>query len=86
MDKTTPWHARPEKILVDLFADKILASTIDRSELPNIYNGMFKNYAIDESSLFRYAGRRNVKDKIQNFISTETKVRLRTVNSDAEQR
>jgi len=84
-DKKSKWPVRIEKLLVDLFADDILESVVSRSEYPGIYEGVFGQYAVDESSLLRYAGRRGVKKKILDFIAGETDICLRTVKQDAQQ-
>lgn len=79
MDKEVRWHARMEKILVDLLTSPLLASAVSESEYPGIFESAFGKYEIDESSLLRYAGRRRARESVLHFIRTETKVRLRTV-------
>lgn len=72
-----PWQCGIEKWLVDLFSDQILKVLVSPSELVNILNGTFERYAINESTLFRYAKRRTVESVIKKFIINKTTVKLR---------
>lgn len=72
------WHARLEKVLVDLIANHLFASSISESEYPTIYENAFSMYAIDESCLFRYAKRRAVDGKIKKLIREKTDITLKT--------
>jgi hypothetical protein len=40
---------------------------------------MFESYIVDESKMLRYAGRRNCRGRILEFIKEKTGVRLRTL-------
>jgi len=51
-------------MLVDLVADKLLLSCVSRGDYDNIFHQAFRDFYIDESKLFRYASRRNVKSKV----------------------
>ena len=73
------FEVRLEKILVDLLSSKLLKSIISQSEYPRIYNDAFQKYIIDESTLFRYARRRNVLKKLLSFIKNKTEVNLRVM-------
>lgn len=77
-NKSRPWAARLEKILVDIMADSLILSTISISEYPVIFSSAFQKYVIDESCLFRYARRRGVDEKILRLIDNETEINLRT--------
>ncbi|MBQ4559507.1 MAG: hypothetical protein IJA54_04185 [Tyzzerella sp.] len=77
MGQKEKWHTRIEKLLVDLFTNSILHSSISESELPKIYEEAFAKYAVDESCLFRYAKRRGAEKKIREFIAQKTNVQLR---------
>ena len=70
-------QASMEKLLVDLFSKKLTGQLIERAEYPRIYEDAFSKYAINESALFRYAGRRNLDKEIHAFIVQETNIRLR---------
>lgn len=66
--KEIVWHARLEKILVDLFAEPLIMESVSESEYPAIYKDAFTRYVIDKKALFRYANRRKVDKKISEFI------------------
>lgn len=72
------WESKIEKILVDLFTDKLLQSCFESSELKSIFEQTFERYFIDESTLFRYARRRKTEDSLLAFIRERTDVKLKT--------
>ena len=67
-----------EKILVDLFSNKTLQSVISFGEYPNIFEGAFSKYLIDEKAMFRYARRRKTNEDILKFIHSNTSIHLLT--------
>lgn len=73
------WQCAIEKCLVDLFAEPLLKNMVSPLELPNVLNGVFEKYAVNESAMFRYAKRRGVDSDIRAFIGGKTKVKLRTL-------
>lgn len=75
-------YAKLEKILVDIFVDDNKFFIFQGSEMVSIYEEAFRLYLIDELSLFRYAGRRNAKQRLLKFIQEETKIRLVTNQGD----
>ena len=67
-----------EKMLVDMLADKLIASTFSKAELPDICEQVQSRYLIDKVRMLRYARRRNrqkvlieylERNKIENAIS-----------------
>lgn len=66
---------RIEKIMVDLFAENDLLVMYQGNELRNIYESFFDVYNINQSTLNRYASKRNVKEQIVKFIIEETDIR-----------
>ena len=76
--KECPWHARLEKVLVDILNEPLWLESISESELPTIYEDAFSRYVIDESCLFRYAQRRTAEKRIKAFIAEKTNIALRT--------
>lgn len=76
--KTEVWHTCLEKMLVDVTADRVLKTTFSEAEYPGILEQAFQKYIIDESQMFRYAGRRHVKDDILTTIQNQTTIKLRT--------
>lgn len=74
-----------EKLLVDLFSNKILNRIIEGAELPYVYMDAFEKYNIDEKKLFRYARRRNKEKVIRNFIAEKTDIKLITEGKNVRQ-
>lgn len=72
-----------EKLLVDLFSNKLTGQLIERAEYPGIFEEAFHKYYIDEKKLFRYARRRNVEKEIKEFIQKETNIQLLTEEKNA---
>lgn len=70
-------QASLEKLLVDIFSKKLTGQLIERAEYRRIYEDAFGKYAINESALFRYAGRRHLEGDIREFIDCDTDIRLR---------
>jgi hypothetical protein len=65
-----------EKILVDLFTKKLSGQLVSKSEYPAIFEDAFNKYVIDQSTMLRYARRRNCESRILEFIQTETNIVL----------
>lgn len=70
-------QASLEKLLVDIFSRELTGQLIERAEYREIYQDAFEKYVINESMLFRYAGRRHLEQDIRRFIATETTIELR---------
>ncbi len=64
-----------EKILVDLFFDKILLTAYQGHEMKTIFKQVFNNYEINLTTLYRYARNRGIKDKIEKYIQDEIGIR-----------
>ncbi|MBI1268602.1 MAG: hypothetical protein GC193_14360 [Cryomorphaceae bacterium] len=58
-----------EKILVDLFAEEGLFYYLKGSELVHIYENSIRNYAINFTTLFSYARRREREKEIKQFLA-----------------
>jgi len=65
-----------EKILVDIFAEDEKFILFQGQELIHIYETAFHAYWISEKTLFRYAQRRKVYQKLRAFISKKTDIQL----------
>jgi hypothetical protein len=76
--------ARLEKILVDIFSDEDRFFTFHGQELTNIFENAFSTYWINTKTLFRYAGRRKVVERLKNFINTRTQIDLSTLLENIE--
>jgi hypothetical protein len=76
--------ARLEKILVDIFSDEDRFFTFHGQEMINIFENAFSMYWINTKTLFRYAGRRKVVERLKNFINTRTQIDLSTLLENIE--
>lgn len=68
--------ANLEKIIVDLFSNKILMDMISRGDYAEIIENMFTKYKINQKALFRYARRRNKEGEIKEFITINTMLKI----------
>ncbi|MEO5641810.1 MAG: DUF6577 family protein [Bacteroidia bacterium] len=57
-----------EKILVDIFCDKVIHVTFQGKEMRNIFENSFEKYTINLSTLSRYAHRRGKKEEMDAYI------------------
>ena len=67
-------NARIEKLLVDLFANKLLSQIVSRGDYPGIYEEAFARYNINYNVMLRYARRRNKHEEIKSFIENKTNI------------
>lgn len=67
-----------EKLIVDMFANKVIQMFISKGDYPRAMEDMFEKYNINEAKLFRYARRRNKANEIYDFINEKTNVKLIT--------
>lgn len=58
-----------EKILIDLYADKIFLP-FQGNEIKHIFETAFENYTINENTLLRYASRKEKKDAVELFLKS----------------
>ena len=62
-----PHEMTIEKMLVDIIAEKSMASTFSPSEIPFIYENALSSYNVDIRKMNRYAGRRGKSSLIQEY-------------------
>ena len=67
-----------EKLLVDLFAEKLLKALLNPGDYPALFEIAFKKYIINETRLFNYAKSRRVDTEIKVMIKKETNIKLFT--------
>jgi hypothetical protein len=60
-----------EKILVDLYFDKILLTSYQGNEMKHIFKRSFDEYEINFTTLYRYARNRSIKDKFKEYLQQE---------------
>jgi len=63
-----------EKLLVDLFANKLLEKIISRGDYPGIYEEAFSRYNIRINMMLRYAKRRSKADEVLSFLKYKTTI------------
>ena len=66
-----------EKLIVDLFANKIISNSISRGDYPDAITEMFSRYQVNEIKLFRYASIRRITSDLEALLN-ETGVNLYT--------
>lgn len=64
-----------EKMLVDIFCDKVVFSAQQGAEMRTIFREAFGKYTINLSKAFRYADRRRKKENFGKFIDSITNLR-----------
>lgn len=72
-----------EKILVDTFVDGDKYYYFQGEELARIFENAFSAFWINEKTLFRYAGRRMVSEKLRQYINKHTQIELSQFPEDA---
>ena len=63
-----------EKMLVDMCADKLIASTFSKAELPDVFEQAMNRYVLDCSRMLRYARRRHREEEIKRYMGEEADV------------
>lgn len=63
-----PHYIMLEKMLVDVSANKLIASTFSRAELPDVYEQAQSRYLLDKVRMMRYARRRNRQDVLLKYL------------------
>nr|NQU92567.1 hypothetical protein [Bacteroidota bacterium] len=63
-----------EKILVDIFTDKILYNVFQGSELSFIFSSVYNKYEINFTKLLHYAKRRGKEKELSAFLITNTDI------------
>jgi hypothetical protein len=71
-----------EKMLVDLFSQKLVGHLFQRAEYPTIFEEAFSKFLIDEKKMLRYARRRNLEKVVIDFIDNKTNIMLLTERSN----
>ena len=63
-----PHYIMLEKMLVDMSADKLIATTFSKAELPDVYEQAKSRYLLDKVRMLRYARRRNRQDVLLKYL------------------
>ncbi|MBP5385513.1 MAG: hypothetical protein J6Y57_11170 [Lachnospiraceae bacterium] len=57
-----------EKMLVDMYADKLISTTYSKAEYPDVIEQADSRYCLDKTRMLRYARRRNRENDIKVFL------------------
>lgn len=57
-----------EKMLVDIFCDKIIFSAQQGSEMRTIFKEAMNKYTVNENRMLRYADRRRRKERFSDYL------------------
>lgn len=61
-----------EKIIVDIFSDRIINYFYEGKEIVNMLEEIFSKYAINYKTMFAYAKRRSVLDELKQFLTNNS--------------
>ncbi len=61
-----------EKMLVDIFCDKLIFSAQQGEEMDHIWRNALEKYTINSSTLLRYAARRGRKSEVEHYMQQIT--------------
>lgn len=63
-----PWKSRLEKIIVDVFTDKLISRIVPEGEKDAIISGAFDSFLLDEKIMLRYAKRKGVDTRFRKIL------------------
>lgn len=61
-----------EKMLVDMIADKLISTTYNKAEFPDVIEQVQSRYYLDKVRLLRYARRRNREKEMKQYLEGST--------------
>lgn len=64
----SPHSIMLEKMLVDMSADKLIAATFSKAELPDVCEQAQSKYLLDKVRMLRYARRRNRREMLLEYL------------------
>ena len=68
LSASAPHETRLEKMLADMYCDRLISSTYSKSEYPQVLKQAMETYHIEFSKLMRYARRRGREDEIKQLM------------------
>lgn len=71
-----PWKSRLEKIIVDVYTDKLLSEIVPEGEKKAILEGAIHDYTFDKNTMIRYAKRKGSEEKVRHIIKEYEKEKL----------
>ena len=75
LDSNSPHDITIEKLLVDVFCDKVIRKVYSASEYESIVSIGYDRYSVDTVRLLRYARRRNREKEIKEYIPKRQRTR-----------
>ena len=72
MHASDPHKITMEKMLVDIYCDKLIKGTFSRAEYPFIVEQAFDKYRVDRTRMLRYARRRNREMEIAHVLDDKS--------------
>lgn len=72
-----PWMSRLEKILVDVFTDKLVSKIVPNGEKEAIIEGAFSDYMLDVRTIIHYARRKGTDKKMMRVLADYGKATIK---------
>ena len=60
-----------EKLLVDMYTDKLISTTYSKAEFPDVLQLALSQYQVDKAKMLRYARRRNRREEFTQLLDRE---------------
>lgn len=70
-----------EKMLVDIFSDRVTFAAQQGSEMRNIFINAYEKYSLSETKMLRYADRRRRKPELETYLNEVSIYRQQKPNS-----
>ncbi len=67
-----PYVIKLEKMLVDMYADKLIAASYSKAEYSDVIEQAEKYYLLDKKRMLRYARRRNKFKELSSYLKGRT--------------
>ena len=68
LSATAPHEICLEKMLVDMYCDKLISSAYSKSEYPEVLKQAMETYHIESTKMMRYARRRGREDEMKKIL------------------
>ena len=68
LSASAPHEICLDKMLVDLYCDKLISSAYSKSEYPEVLKQAMETYHIEPTKMMRYARRRGREDELKKIL------------------
>ena len=68
LSASAPHEICLEKMLVDMYCDKLISSAYSKSEYPEVLKQAMETYHIESTKMMRYARRRGREDEMRKIL------------------